>query len=279
MLKLRVKHKTEMRYAGEAHDSINEVRLSPPTNGRQQVQFATITVTPPAPVFRHVDAFGNEVAWFQVTDPHESLLVESEVLVTVTPHPPHPQNVPWSAVDDPVMRSELAEYLDESPLVQWPSVVDEFAQSLQLDQIDDVTGWLRAMEMGVNRSITYLPGSTDVDTTVQHVLKVRSGVCQDMAHLFLALCRRRGVPARYVSGWLYEPGRDRPSESHAWCDAWIPGVGWMEFDPTHPDPSLDRYVRIGVGRDYTDVPPIRGSYMGARTEAMIVAVEMQEAPQ
>ena len=276
MLKLRVKHRTEMRYAGEAHDSINEVRLSPRSNGRQQVELSAITVEPSASIHRHHDAFGNEVAWFQVTDPHRSLVVESDVLVAVTPHPPHPDDVPWSALDDPPIRTELGEYLDQSPLVDWPEAVHQFADSLNLDEIHDIVAWVRATEIGVNQAITYVPGVTDVDTTVEHVLQVRSGVCQDMAHLFLALCRRRGVPARYVSGWLYEPGRDTPSESHAWCEAWIPGVGWMEFDPTHPEPELNRYVRIGVGRDYTDVPPFRGSYVGAATERMVVTVEMSE---
>jgi transglutaminase-like putative cysteine protease len=276
VLKLRVKHRTEMRYAGDAHDSINEVRLSPPSNARQSVRVAQITVHPHAAIHRHIDAFGNEVAWFQVVEPHDTLIVEAEAVVTVTPHPPHPQHVPWHTLDVPTVRDEVGEYLDPSPLVRWPAQVDEFAQDLQLGTIDSIPGWLRATEMGVNRAITYMPGSTDVDTTVEHILKVRSGVCQDMAHLFLALCRRRGIPARYVSGWLYEPGRDRPGESHAWCEAWIPGVGWMEFDPTHPDPDLDRYVRIGVGRDYTDVPPLRGSYLGSPTESMVVTVQIAE---
>lgn len=276
MLKLHVKHRTEMRYAGEAHDSINEIRLTPKSTGRQEVSQASIRVDPDVAVHRHADAFGNDVAWFQIVEPHSTLIVESEAIVTTTAPGHETARVPWSSLDDPAMRSDLSEYLHASPLVHWPREVDEFSASLGLDQIDDMAGWLRATEMGVNRSIEYLPGSTDVNTTVQHVLKVRSGVCQDMAHLFLALSRRRGIPARYVSGWLHEPGRERPSESHAWCEAWIPGAGWREFDPTHPDPNLEHYVRIAVGRDYSDVPPFRGSYIGSATDRMTVTVELTE---
>ncbi len=279
MLKLHVRHRTEMRYAGDAHDSINEVRLSPPSNGRQVVERAGIFVKPYVDVHRHTDAFGNEVAWFQVEDPHDRLLVEAEAVVTVTPHAPHPESVPWSALDDPKLRCNLQEFLSGSRLVHWAETVESFAAELGLDTIDDVPVWLRATERAVCDNIRYLPGSTNVDTTVRHVLEVRSGVCQDMAHLFLALCRRRGVPARYVSGWLFEPGRDKPAESHAWCDAYVPGAGWVEFDPTHPEPDLNHYIRIGVGRDYMDVPPIRGSYLGAATERMIVTVEVDEVPQ
>lgn len=276
MLKLHVRHRTEMRYAGDAHDSINEVRLAPQTSGRQVVERAGIFVKPYVDVHRHIDAFGNEVAWFQIEDPHDRLLVEAEAIVAVTPHAPHPEAVPWRALDDAKLRCNLQEYLAGSRLVHWADAVESFAAELGCDHIDDVAAWLRAMERGVCDSIRYVPGSTSVDTTVRHVLEVRSGVCQDMAHLFLALCRRRGVPARYVSGWLFEPGRDKPAESHAWCDAFIPGAGWVEFDPTHPEPDLNHYVRIGVGRDYMDVPPFRGTYLGAPTERMIVTVEVDE---
>ena len=99
-----------------------------------------------------------------------------------------------------------------------------------------------------------------------------------MAHLTIALCRRRGLAARYVSGWLYSPGRAEPGESHAWIEACVPGVGWVEADPTHPEPMDDRYIRLAAGRDYADVAPIRGTYVGARTEAMDVAVELEELP-
>ena len=99
-----------------------------------------------------------------------------------------------------------------------------------------------------------------------------------MAHLFIALCRRQGVPARYISGWMHQAGRDEPSESHAWCEAWVPGVGWIEFDPTHPEPDLSHYIRVAVGRDYTDVPPFRGTYVGDPTKEMIISVEIDERP-
>ena len=104
------------------------------------------------------------------------------------------------------------------------------------------------------------------------------GVCQDMAHLMIAVARRRGVAARYVSGWLNLPGRDDPGESHAWVELAVPGVGWVEFDPTHPDPDQEHYVRLAVGRDYADVPPLRGSYLGPITESMTVTTYSPRSP-
>jgi len=276
VLRLRAKHRTEMRYAGEVRESVNEIRLCPRGNGRQQVELCEIVTDPPTEVHRHVDAFGNEVAWFQIERPHTGLIVDAHAVVTVTPHPPMPQKAPWGLLLDRALQDRMSDYLAPSALVHWPESVDYFAQGLEVDDIQDVGVWLRAMERAVNDSIRYERGSTGVDTTVERLIQVRRGVCQDMAHLFLALCRRRGVPARYVSGWLFQPGRDEPGESHAWCDAWVPGAGWVEFDPTHPDPNLDHYIRIGVGRDYFDVPPFRGTYVGAPTEKMSVTVEIAD---
>lgn len=266
-----------MRYAGEARDSINEIRLCPYSNGRQRVSRISVSVEPDVPVHRHRDAFGNEVAWFHVEQAHTRLVVEAEAIVEVLAHPAPPRNVPWEALADPAVVDGLADYLLPSALVQWPETVDYFAQGLEIPDGDDIVSWLIGLEAAVNRSIVYERGHTAVDTPVERVVQARRGVCQDMAHLFIALCRRRGIPARYVSGWLHLPGRDEPSESHAWADAWVPGGGWVEFDPTHPDPDLTHYVRIGVGRDYGDVPPFKGTYVGDPTESMSVEVMIREA--
>ena len=95
---------------------------------------------------------------------------------------------------------------------------------------------------------------TEVDTPVEEVVRVGRGVCQDMAHLMIAIARRRGVAARYVSGWLNLPGLDVPGESHAWVELAIPGMEWVEFDPTHPEPAHEHYIRLALGRDYADAP-------------------------
>jgi transglutaminase-like putative cysteine protease len=99
-----------------------------------------------------------------------------------------------------------------------------------------------------------------------------------MTHLMIAICRRRGVAARYVSGWLHQPGAEGPGESHAWAEVAVPGIGWLELDPTHPAPARERYVALALGRDYADVAPLRGSYLGSATEAMLVTVQVRELP-
>jgi transglutaminase-like putative cysteine protease len=153
-----------------------------------------------------------------------------------------------------------------------------FADALALDATAGVLDWARGLEAGINRAISYTPGATRVDTPIEEVVRVGRGVCQDMAHLMIACARRRGVAARYVSGWLHLPGLEGPGESHAWVELAVPGAGWVEFDPTHPEPASEHYVRLAVGRDYADVPPLRGSYIGPPTDDMSVVVEVRELP-
>ncbi|MEQ8834590.1 MAG: transglutaminase family protein [Miltoncostaeaceae bacterium] len=277
MPRLHAKHRTEISYAGPAIESINEVHLSPLEDARQSVDWARISVQPAADVQSHLDAFGNTVHWFQLVDAHDLLVVEAEAIVQTRPAPPPAMGGPgMEALADSAYRDSLAEFLIPSVHVRWPRAVTAVRGRMELPEEGPVGGWLTTLESEVNRLVTYTPGATMVDTPIEEVVRDRRGVCQDMAHLMIALCRDAGVAARYVSGWLHVPGLEGPAESHAWIEAAIPGAGWREFDPTHPAPAWEHYVRVALGRDYADVAPLRGSYSGAPTEAMRVVVEMSE---
>ncbi|MBJ7456567.1 MAG: transglutaminase family protein, partial [Thermoleophilia bacterium] len=236
MPRLHAKHRTEIRYAGSVGESVNEIRLTPSGNGRQQVEWSHVRTEPAAELLTHKDAYGNEVHWFQLTDPHDVLVVESEAIVVTRPSAPRQTDAGdrLAAAADPVYADMHAEFLAGSPQVRWVDPVGGFADDLALDESGTALTWGRSLEAEVNRAIVYTPGVTDVDTPVEEVVRVGRGVCQDMAHLMIAIARRRGVAARYVSGWLHLPGLDVPGESHAWVELAIPGLGWVEFDPTHP---------------------------------------------
>jgi transglutaminase-like putative cysteine protease len=269
-----------MRYAGPAGESVNEIRLSPVDNGRQRVEWSHVRVDPPAELLRHRDSFGNDVRWFQVVGDHETLVVESEAIVVTTPGARLPASAggELSELDEPAYVDGNAEFLAPTTHVRWSGPVAEFGDALELDESEGALAWVRGLEAEVNRAIVYTTGVTRVDTPIEDVVVAGAGVCQDMAHLMIALCRRRRMAARYVSGWLRLHGAERPSESHAWLEAAVPGLGWVELDPTHPDPVHEDYVRVAVGRDYADVPPLRGSYLGPPTEAMNVVVQVRELP-
>jgi transglutaminase-like putative cysteine protease len=259
-------------------ESVNHVRLTPRTNDRQLVREARLTTFPEAAVSTYRDAFENEVAWFQIHQPHDRLVIESHA--TVEPAPPLRPNTAaltlasWEALDAADYRDELADFLAPSTLVSWGGAIDAFDRELGIEA-GTPGEWLVAAELAVAGAIVYAPGFTHTDTPIERVLQIRRGVCQDLAQTFIALARRRGIATRYVSGWLWEPTVEGPTESHAWAEAFLPRAGWVQFDPTHPDPDLTRYARIGVGRDYADVPPVRGSYVGPATDSMSVEVTVE----
>jgi transglutaminase-like putative cysteine protease len=141
---------------------------------------------------------------------------------------------------------------------------------------------VRHVGSAVYASLAYRPDSTHVDSTVDDVLEARAGVCQDFAHVMITICRHFGVPARYVSGYLYTPDEERSNlgepasdATHAWVETYLPGWGWFGFDPTHDKFVGDRHVRTAVGRDYADVPPSRGIYRGQTESRVEVAVEVK----
>ena len=143
----------------------------------------------------------------------------------------------------------------------------------------DVWSDVQRMCRHIYRSFTYKPMSTGVGTQATAALKLRSGVCQDFAHVSLGLCRSAGIPARYVSGYFIKSQR-HPEEveaSHAWIEAFVPGYGWAAFDPTHDRPADERYIKVASGRDYADIRPVSGTYRGGKTRSLSVEVRVREA--
>ncbi len=143
----------------------------------------------------------------------------------------------------------------------------------------DVWGDVRRICQHVFRTFAYKPRATGVGTRATDALKLRSGVCQDFAHVALGLCRCSGIPARYVSGYFIKSQRhpDEEEASHAWIEAFVPGYGWAAYDPTHDRPADERYVKVAAGRDYGDIRPVSGTYRGGKTRSLNVEVQVREA--
>jgi transglutaminase-like putative cysteine protease len=140
------------------------------------------------------------------------------------------------------------------------------------------------INQGIHRRFAYAPNSTQVDSPIDHALKERKGVCQDFAHIMIALVRTVGVPCRYVSGYLFHAKDDQSiaseGASHAWVEALLPGSGWLGFDPTNNLLCGERHIRVAVGRDYAEVPPTRGVFKGGSESELSVSVTvaLSDAP-
>src|SRR6185312_12472474 len=157
------------------------------------------------------------------------------------------------------------------------------AQGLGKPKDDPLTA-LRRLNTALHGAFEYTPGVTDAQSPISVALKAKRGVCQDFAHIMIAIARSWGIPARYVSGYLYHRGsrQDRSADNatHAWVEAYLPSLGWIGFDPTNNILAGERHIRAAVGRDYADVPPTRGTFKGGVESelAISVAVEATQAP-
>lgn len=277
---LHILHRTTFVYAGPVRDSFNEVRLQPVSDASQRCRSFELRLTPSVDIRDYEDLYGNRVHFFDVTAPHTQLMIEAtSVVETTAPSTPLPGPAAGIERDDASDREMLTEFFSASELVPLgPEWAQEARQALGGNR-GDVWSDVRRLGQHIFRTFTYRPNTTGVNTLASEALKLRSGVCQDFAHVHLGLCRSLGIPARYVSGYFFNEAR-RPFEveaSHAWIEAHIPGLGWVAYDPTHDRPADERYVKVAVGRDYADIRPVSGTYRGAPTQTLTVEVSVVQS--
>jgi transglutaminase-like putative cysteine protease len=262
-MKLRIEHITTFNYDHLISEAYTEMRLRPlDGNGQHTLSFSLHT-EPQDEAHMYQDSFGNDVRHFSVIQPHQRLLVASYSEVMTSPH----------FVSDEGALSPLDEYDFLMPTSYAPLTAEIRAFSETFAQPAQPYETALAIMHGVYQRIKYEKGVTTVNTTAPEALQLGSGVCQDFAHLMLAACRSQKLLARYVSGYLFSNGYS--TATHAWVDVYIPAKGWVSLDPTHDCEQTENYVRVAVGRDYSDVPPTRGVFVGNAREEMEVTVAVR----
>lgn len=273
--RLKIRHVTGYKYAGTVSASFNEARLTPLTLPWQTTLFSQVEVTPGAATYRYFDYWATQVTAFDLHRPHQQLRVVSSSLVEVSTPPEPLEPLGWADLTAPEIVDAHAELLTESPLTAVdPELVDEVWDTVQTPSPHESA---MALSHWVRDNVAYVPGSTGVQTSAQEAWHLRKGVCQDIAHLTVGLLRAKGIPARYVSGYLHpkveaEVGETVAGQSHAWVEWWC--GEWAGFDPTNGVPVGPRHVVVARGRDYDDVPPLRGVYHGAPSKHLGVTVEI-----
>jgi transglutaminase-like putative cysteine protease len=267
-MRLRIEHTTSFTYDATVAEAYTELRLRPLDGAGQYCASFRLSTDPPGVRIRtYRDPFGNNVQHFDLIERHDRL----EVVATSDVH------TPTSFVDGhhSLSQLELHDYVMPTDYAPLSEDVRAFAAS----HAGEGTTSDRATRLmsAIFREFVYEPGVTHVQTRADEVLTLGRGVCQDFAHLMLAACRCIQIPARYVSGYLFDArlGGDNAA-SHAWVDVLDEQRGWLSLDPTHDREQTAAYVRVGVGRDYADVPPTRGVFKGTAREILAVRVILQE---
>ncbi|HEY8656697.1 MAG TPA: transglutaminase family protein [Candidatus Limnocylindria bacterium] len=272
-MRVEVEHVTRLAYTADVVESVMDCRLGPRSDVHQRWGHFELRVVPAAAVRRYSDSVGNIAHLVTVAKPHRAVEVtmcgEIETLLRDPFRPPR-------ELPPPLTPGERADHLDPSPLVPQTPEIDRLVEPFRAEAGDVFATAQRLMRLVYDR-FEYVTEVTGVGTTVPEILAHKTGVCQDFAHVLIALCRALAIPARYVSGYIV---RDATSAaptrgagaSHAWVEAFTPTHGWRGFDPTNDLVASEHHVKMAVGRDYRDVPPTQGTFRGIAEETLGVEV-------
>jgi transglutaminase-like putative cysteine protease len=276
-MKLQIHHRTHHAYASPVRDSFNEARLEPVDSERQTRQSFLLRVLPSTRLSHYYDFYHNCVHVIDLLAPHQELTVEATSIVDTHELPLLPEDAtpaPLSALPACARLGECYDFLQPSTYVSLTPEAGQLALDVAAGRTDVWQVALAVMQH-IHAEFVYLPAVTHVHTTMPEALRLRRGVCQDFAHVMTGLCRALGIPARYVSGYLYNGPADRlkgAQATHAWVEVFVPGIGWRGLDPTNAQQANSRYVKIASGRDYGDVSPLRGTYRGTAQRKLSVEV-------
>ena len=274
-MRLGISYRMHFRYLEAVTESQNEVRVRPRDNGCQRVLSYRLTSRPHVKVLAVLDYWGTTVEHLGVRIPHTELELLAEATVETDPRPTPTKAAAVGTQADADFRFAHLEFLAQSQHVHWDSgdAVERRAASA-VAGASSVQEMVAAVVADVRETLVYQQGVTDIGITLAELLSGGVGVCQDFAHLATGMLRSVGVPTRYVSGYLFaadETSLDAGTadmvsvQTHAWIEAAVPGWGWWALDPTNGGEVGERHVVIGCGRDYGDVPPVRGAFIGSGT--------------
>jgi transglutaminase-like putative cysteine protease len=276
-----IKHLTKFHYASPVSESVMEARMHPRSEGNQRCLTFHLAVSPRCRVFAYRDHVGNNIHHFDIPGQHSYLVIVAESLLDVQPTADIPNSLPanaWTEADSMVQMGDFWEMLLPSEFAEPTPLLLDLANQLGVRRRDDPLSLLRELNQKLYDWFEYVPMSTKVDSPIDEAIKSRQGVCQDFAHIMIALVRSLRIPCRYVSGYLYRRAQDHDRSvvdaTHAWVEAFLPPLGWVGFDPTNCLLTGDRHIRTAIGRDYADVPPTRGIFRGHTASDLSVAVRV-----
>ncbi len=277
-----IRHITTFKYGAPIHENVMETRMQPCTDDQQQCLHFHLHVRPATSVFYYQDYLNNTIHHFNIPGLHTELSLMAEATVKVTAPDGLPDRLTadaWQAVEQ--SSTDMAHWEMVMPSTFTPSTpaLHELAAELQIERRADPLSVVRELNSAINHTFAYAPQSTRVDSPIDEAIAQRRGVCQDYAHVMLALLRNvLHMPCRYVSGYLYHNQRDRlvSGATHAWVEVFLPDLGWVGFDPTNNIIAGERHIRVAFGRDYSDVPPTKGVFKGKAASQLGVSVHVRK---
>lgn len=257
--------------------------MNPRSDGNQRCLRFELAISPEARTYKYVEAPGNIVHFFDIPGRHVQLAITAEAVVEVHPPSKLPERLSteaWAELDQIAQTTDAYDMLLPGELTMPSQHLRDFMESIDARRRDDPLTVIRHIKRSIYESFRYKPESTEVDSHIDEALSKGEGVCQDFSHIMLAIVRELGVPARYVSGYLFHQGngigRATPDATHAWVEVLMPGLGWVGLDPTNNMLGDGRHIRVAIGREYSDVTPTRGVFKGDAASQLDVEVKVAQ---
>ncbi|HTJ72881.1 MAG TPA: transglutaminase family protein [Actinospica sp.] len=279
--RIAIRHETTLRYDGPVRASYNELRMTPLDTGAQTRLSSRVEISPRAQTWQYTDYWGTHVTGFDLLDPHEALIIRASSVVETSPSTwaqPDSESMrdaTWEAVRDEIKSGDLGEFTTTTARTRLAPAIEEELRDRVAglgphETADRVCDW-------IHEAMAYVPGATGVHTSGREAWESKSGVCQDFSHIAIGMLRAAGLPARYVSGYLFPmresaPGVSCEGQSHAWAEYWA--GGWYGVDATNNLAPGQRHVVVGHGREYGDVVPHKGIYLGSADSTLTVGVKL-----
>jgi transglutaminase-like putative cysteine protease len=276
MAKFKIRHVTKYTYEDTVRDSANQIMLYPLKDQYQDVIQQQITISGNPIVSIHRDYYGNEVGTFTHARPHKELDIDSKLIVQTT-HRPEPNDTTeasaqWKELENLKYQLDFIDFLKQEKFEALPEV-RELTES-EHDQYKTPLQTVRHLCEYIYKNFTYKKGITTVESTIDEIWKIKSGVCQDFAHILLVMLRLINIPSRYVSGYVCpsKEGMRGEGATHAWVEAYIPFFGWLGIDPTNNCLANETHVRLAIGKNFSDCSPVKGTYRGTSNHTLEVTV-------
>jgi transglutaminase-like putative cysteine protease len=285
---LEVRHVTQYHYAEFVRESVMELWMQPQKSATQRLLSFELETEPAAQLFSYPDSFGNAVYHFDVPHAHDRLEIVARSAVDTTEPDALPEALDpgeWDRLKSDFIQGECFDFLRPHGYARSTEALEAFAAQRGLDdlrRLDPLTA-VRRLNEAIYQAFDYEPGVTEADSPIDLALSQGRGVCQDFAHIMIAICRDWGLPARYVSGYLFtqraagQHERSDPDATHAWVEVFLPSLRWVGFDPTNDMLASERHICVAIGRDYADVPPSRGVFKGEAESQLAVGVSVRRA--
>lgn len=287
-MKYKISHTTKYKYSEPIPISHNTAHLTPRDGSNQNCTYHRLVILPtPTTMGRRVDFFGNQVTWFSIEQGHDSLQLRSVSTVEMTPREiVNPiDSIPWEAIRDSIhaqgqpQQTEISVFAFDSPMIKSAPDLAGYA-AISFSPGRPILEAGLELTARIHADFEYDPKATTVHTSVAESFRMRRGVCQDFAHVEIACLRSLGLPARYVSGYLRTippPGKPRlvgADASHAWLSLYCGTDGWVDIDPTNNVICSTDHIKVAYGRDYSDVSPVRGVFVGGGDHTLNIAVDV-----